>query len=419
MNAFVFCLVVLFIQTATVPAQDVPDPHTLAGRGSTADGANKGTPEEGKGGRFPRFATFRTDTNVSTFLERAEELARAGRYDTAVRSLQKVFDATEQVLIERGPRVLRLAHRVAEDLLLQWGEEALDDYRIVADQPAGALFRQVRGRFDEQLLTRVVRRYFLSSYGDEAAYRLACYRLDQGDFASAYRLLTRIHERYPNPTVSRTDVLLRLAVAAARIGDREKARQLWAQYRTETSGPAPSWMRDIEKLVRGEARGGRIPEYDDSPVEVVSLPDKNREPRVPMVSRWEVSGLPAKDITPRFRVFRDLLEFAWRHDSRRSADKFIADGKRVWVSSAFGVGCFTVGGRKLWSTSGAKPLRHLSRDEARRLGLPVRGLDSEHLGIWSGFSDHMEGRISVSDGTLYRIEGSWFTYPRRVSPEIS
>ena len=380
--------------------------------------------EDGEGGateteddtRFSTFVTLHRDLDVATYFERAAEFAAAGRYETAVRSLQQVFEADQAILIQRGPRVFHPSHLAAEDLLLQWPPEALETYRIAADPSAAALFRRADEQLDTELLSTVVQRYFLSSYGDEAAFRLACHRLDRGDFASAYRLLTQLRERYPDPTVPDAEVLLRLAVTGAKVGQPDKARQFWAEYRAQAAATDPSWLTEVEKLVPSKAEGVPTPERADavSPVRIASLPEEDRAPGVPMATRWQVSGFPGGQVSERFRDFRELLEFAWRREGRRPVDGFLADGDRVWASSPFGVAAFTVGGRELWSNSGVKPSRHLSGRDINDLGLRLMGLQGENLGIWSAFGDHMEGRISLADGILYRVEGSWYTFSRRV-----
>ena len=55
----------------------------------------------------------------------------------------------------------------------------------------------------EEALAIVVRRYFLSSVGDDAAYKLGCYALDRHDFVGASRLFTKILERHPDPSMPR------------------------------------------------------------------------------------------------------------------------------------------------------------------------------------------------------------------------
>ena len=57
-----------------------------------------------------------------------------------------------------------------------------------ADGEARAILAN-RGEADRaELLAEVVRRFFLSSIGDDAAFELACIKLDRYEFAGASRL---------------------------------------------------------------------------------------------------------------------------------------------------------------------------------------------------------------------------------------
>ena len=66
---------------------------------------------------------------------------------------------------------------------------ALAAYRTTADAEAAALLAKVTPEQEEKALAEVVRRFFLSSQGDEAAFKLACLALDRWDFVAANRLL--------------------------------------------------------------------------------------------------------------------------------------------------------------------------------------------------------------------------------------
>src|SRR6185436_4195718 len=63
--------------------------------------------------------------------------------------------------------------------------------------------------------------------------------LDRHDFLGAARLLHKVLTSYPDPSIARTDLLLRLAVASAHMGDRQTAEQALTQF-AAASGPRPS-----------------------------------------------------------------------------------------------------------------------------------------------------------------------------------
>ena len=95
---------------------------------------------------------------------------------------------------------------------------------------------------EEEALAQVVRRYFLSSIGDDAAYKLACLALDRHDFVGASRLLIRSSTSHPDPSIAKADLLTRLAVAGGRTCRIDKQ----PSDRSSSSPPRPARGRQFE-----------------------------------------------------------------------------------------------------------------------------------------------------------------------------
>src|SRR5438477_397859 len=91
--------------------------------------------------------------------------------------------------------------------------DGLTTYRLSADGEAQAVLDAAAPGQRDRALEAVVRRFFLSSYGDQAAYELGCLSMDRGDWAAARRLLLKVTQQYPDPKVDRGRALSRLAVA--------------------------------------------------------------------------------------------------------------------------------------------------------------------------------------------------------------
>ena len=397
-------------------AQDGGRVNGAAGiRGQITNAPVKREPAETENngdGRVFSHASFETDLDISTFLARAREFADVGQYETAVRVLQRVLDSERQVLIRRGLRVYRPSDLAAIDLLLEWPPEALDAYRVVTDPLAGGIYSQLGGTNNERVLAEIVRRYFLSSYGDEAAYRLACYRLDHGDFADAYRLLTQLYDRYPDPSVSSEDILLRLAVAASKVGNQDAMRRAWERYVAGATKPLPPWTESVEKRAAAATETAMSSHVGNTPKRAPRLPSDAGD-GVSLVSQWEAEAAAlGADEPDMFERILDLLEFAWTKRKERPADKLAVDGERVWISNARGVRCFDSSGQEVWSSSGGVPFKGFASDQVKASNI-IRG-GVRNFAIWSAFDDLMEGRLSLIDGVLYRVEGSWFTGARRV-----
>ena len=133
---------------------------------------------------------------------------------------------------------------------------ALAAYRTSADAEAQAVLAAAGRRAKRKALAEVVRRFFLSSLGDDAAYKLACLALDRHDFVGASRLLDKIIETHPDPSMPQAELLARLAVAAAHVQDRETAEQARGSA-SGALGPRPP--SEIVDLVVAEVDAATSP----------------------------------------------------------------------------------------------------------------------------------------------------------------
>lgn len=189
--------------------------------------------------RFPGGAALKTDPEQQRLLARAEQCVQENRLDLAVVLWQKVLDEAGDTLMTRDGRTYTSLAEHVERTLARLPKLALDTYRTSADGEAQALLAAAGSEGEEAALSQVVRRFFLSSQGDDAAYKLACLALDRHDFVGASRLLSKIVESYPDPSVPAADIWLRLAVASAHMQDRQAAERSLGQF-TSAGGPRPS-----------------------------------------------------------------------------------------------------------------------------------------------------------------------------------
>ncbi|MFW6124740.1 MAG: PQQ-binding-like beta-propeller repeat protein, partial [Pirellulales bacterium] len=223
----------------------------------------------------PAEASLKTDTDLDRLLNRADEFAADGRFDLAVVLWQEVLDKSTDTVITRDQwlqktseheyRRYRAVTEAVERSLAELPETGLRVYRASADGEAKAILAAGQpdgerpGRDREQALSEVVRRFFLSSHGDQAAFELACLQLERHEYIGASRLFGKLLADYPDSDVARHQVVRRLAVANARIGDRQSAEELLAELEESASAPSlpggdgPSWdpvslvRRDVEQ----------------------------------------------------------------------------------------------------------------------------------------------------------------------------
>lgn len=171
-----------------------------------------------------------TNTDVDTLLSRAEEFIESGQYREAIIVLQQTAAGWPNVLTTQDNRTFYPVYREVERLVAKMPADGLKLYRLMADGDARALLDVDPAKsVNIDALQAVVDRYFMTSWGDDAAMRLASLMLDQGEYHRAASLLTRIIRDYPDPTVSQTEIVVRLAAAYALLGDSESAKDLLKQ----------------------------------------------------------------------------------------------------------------------------------------------------------------------------------------------
>jgi outer membrane protein assembly factor BamB len=215
--------------------------------------------------KFPGGAPLKTDPEQQRLLKRAEICVADGRFDLATVLWQKVLDEAGDILMTRDGRFYTSLSEEVERAITSLPPEALRTYRLTADGQAELILAKANPNGEEDALAEVVRRYFLSAVGDDAAYKLACLALDRHDFVGASRLLAKIIEQHPDPSMPISEVLLRLSVASARMGDKEAAGKWLTKYAT-ASGERPSSevfdlvLEDVKKSTQAAIVSGQASE---------------------------------------------------------------------------------------------------------------------------------------------------------------
>ncbi len=185
--------------------------------------------------------SLENDPEIERILHRATQARDDSRFDLAATLLQKVLDNPSALPIPRKPApavdpsdkfqlfYYGSIRDEAENLLSTMPTEGLHVYRLTADGEARGLLATPPGPQRDRALAEVVRRFFMSSVGDDAAYELGCNFLDRSEFVAASRLFGKILARHPDPSVPREQIMLRLAVAQAHGGDFKQADKTLAE----------------------------------------------------------------------------------------------------------------------------------------------------------------------------------------------
>jgi len=196
-------------------------------------------PDDSTNSVYASGPSLKTDPEAQQLLSRAEQFIKDERFDLAAVLWQKVLDDAGDNLVSVDGRLYISLRRQVEQRLAQLSKVALSTYRVTADGEAQAVIAAAGAEREEEALAEVVRRFFMSSAGDDAAYKLGCLSLDRHDFVGASRLFAKVLEEHPDPSMPRSDLLVRLAVTAARVGDRSGADKYLAGIET-VEGPRPS-----------------------------------------------------------------------------------------------------------------------------------------------------------------------------------
>jgi len=166
---------------------------------------------------------LKTDPDLESILQKAERYKDDGNYFFATKIWQEVLNRSGDSLYSAdGTTYFSLVQQV-EATIANLPPEGLAAYRVLADAEAKEILAQASGPSDTEALNKIVRSFFASSVGDEAAYSLGCVYLDQYDFTGARRLFEKIVNQHPDPSMPLDEIYSRIALCQAFLGDAKMA----------------------------------------------------------------------------------------------------------------------------------------------------------------------------------------------------
>jgi outer membrane protein assembly factor BamB len=409
--------------------------------------------------RFPGGAALKIDLDQQRILKRADECVSEGRLDLAVVLWQKVLDEAGDTLMTRDGRTYASLAEQVEQTIVKLPRQALETYRASADGDAQALLAAAGAEGEEQALAQIVRRFFLSSQGDDAAYKLACLALDRHDFVAASRMLTKILDNHPDPSTPKAQILLRLAVAAAHMGDRQAAEQALTRL-AATEGPRPTagvvdlvsadvkaasgiaasrtgpGSKDWHLSLGNAARAGHMlglptdatsrtltelwsHEFEFATAEKTSQADSPRGAAMAAAGAAPVVMLSSRAANPNLQttpLSRQELIAQWRAGGWRPAGHLLFDNGRVYLKTPnrlISYGAQAPGGGPLWQSAWETryELDGISQQlamMAQQMGwnLPqssqARPKTAHEIFL---FGDRVHQSMALADGVIYSLEG--------------
>ncbi len=367
---------------------------------------------------------------VRNALARAEQ----EQYQEAASLFQRAID---QSLTHHSPLVkgdhgwVTIARRV-EQLILEHDEQLLVRYQALVEGRVRELMSRASGPHEEAALSEVVSRYFLSSRGDEAAYRLGVIHLDRYAFVRARTLLKKALN-HPTRRIPRSDIKRRLAAVAAFKGERDAV----AAYRREFSAAHESESAFFDRLQAiAEGASDRRPvTVSDWPMHL-GTPQRNGRQlpltgdgfknTTPWTKLWhtgrDFSGIgtsnsgirqyaPSVSLT-RGEILRRWRQFGWTPNRRLSfADGLVLFKTHHYVNPEWPrqhsvpalVALDVDSGEMRWAVPGEPSAWITERSSERdmvRLHRADRPSSTEELLL---FGDRISQEKSIFDGTVYSI----------------
>jgi len=407
-------------------------------------------------------ATLKTDPEMDRLLQRATEFAEAGRYDLAATVWQNVLDRSADVMVTSDALVTtvrdrryRLFQPVAshiEAAVADLPQDALSNYRLVADGQAQAVLAAAAhtGR-RKQALSKIAQQYFLSSLGDDAAFELACLALDRYDFAAADRLLTKLAQRYPDPSVPRREVLLRRAVVeasqgrrdralayldqlgpeAALLGSRLSAVRRFVEQKSAVLAPDALTAQRCESATGGVPAGSALPalpaEFTSGSLSIVSRTELLQHDRAhrALADATPDTLLQAKTVPqvmmtrfgyrnhqgmsmPLVSDFGELVEH-WQEEGWTPTGGFLFDGRRLLVKSPHLVLAFDAAQPGKLDWAGCRANLHAADAAAWPYAMAAKNGSGGHYprsqyGMQM-FADRVHQSMSIVGDRVYVLEG--------------
>lgn len=366
-----------------------------AGTGATDDAPPAGGP------------TLDTNGDVDALMSKARQFAESENHRNTLLLLNHIVEKYPDVLTEAGEGLYVPAKTAVERMIRELPAEALAMYRLDADGVLrGKLGGEPAGCRDEKALEDVAEHLFLADGGDQAAYMLACIRIDEGRWFDARRLLLHIEQDYPEPKVDAAGLQRRLAYAAIRCEDWTTARQAMAKL--SGMGAEAKWLADAlaagEKAGAEKATAGAHDGADDLLMDAgvgegakwVALWRQDTPVRVSAESA-EVMVMQGRSVQTAGQLRKQWVSRHWLPTSQA-----VVSGERVYYKLGEMLRCVEgATGRVLWSSE---------PDE----GNSVRMFGGFNFGNtdWPSspterlfFVERIGRMLSVADGTVYQIVG--------------
>ena len=255
-----------------------------------------------------KIAVLQTDPELESILEKAKRFQDDGNFRVATKLMQAVLERSGNSLFSNDDQTYFSLVRQVEQQLAAMPPEGLAAYRLEADAEALALVAAGERGDLAGALKQVVDKFFISSLGDDAAFRLGRLYLDQYDFISAQRVLEKALT-HPDLSVQKSELLSHIAVCDLFLNDL-KAAQEKSQQVTKDAPDLRIARLVADEVENIESGGDSLSSVRQSPTTAWKMPLASEH-------RYGV-GLPVNermlggDLVASFQYIYDLAQPASR-----------------------------------------------------------------------------------------------------------
>ncbi len=340
-------------------------------------------------------AVLKTDPDLEALLDRANRHAKEGNYKVATPLWQAVLERSGDSLFSEDEVTYYSISDQVEQLLSKLPPEALAVYRVKADAAARQILNEANDPNDVAALMRVSGNYFVSSLGDDAAFRLGCLYLDRHDFSGALRAFEKVVTQHPDPSVSLDEVYARMAICHAFMGNEELAHKSLVTGRGfgADSDAVDAVRRSLGGLnptdVRGETLDQWLSTHGDSKrmSAMPALPESafNRD----QVAKWQFY------VSPRNSQFRSTSDTIGKVLVGSKSDESYASGTRSATE---------LKAIKEWRANGWRPSGHLMFDNTQIIyKAPADVVSFDRKKIVNSIASHTgKEKVDVKDFANWR-----------------
>ncbi|MFZ4394747.1 MAG: PQQ-binding-like beta-propeller repeat protein [Kiritimatiellia bacterium] len=290
-------------------------------------------------------AVVEPDSDVNNWITRAAQTLRSGQPDAAIPWFQHLLRADAAALVSTNGTTFRPVRQVMAELLRELPERTLAAFRLRVEAPKMLPDRSPNPT-DPASLEALYREEYPGIRNLDTGLRLAALYLDQERFQDARRVLMDLLDECLPTRPARAELLARLTVACARVGDTPRAARAWAELQKEGhAGRWPGLEAELHAKTDPAAASNAWAMAYGGPQREGSSRGTGPDLAVGelLAMRWGLNLGPGvirgsrnvdgpTNLPPQLSIGRAYVVARMLEDNRRPADDIVFAGNRAWIN---------------------------------------------------------------------------------------